>query len=899
MADSDIELPPDVLSEDEASEESAVELPDQILAGEPCCSKNCADRLSHFAREASSRLNFRLDSLDLDGKNTIWFNQLLNMNRKNPESARRKVFQWHGHELCLRGYSLVSGCPRKKVQQFLRAIAEGEVIVPADARRAPLKKAEPKTEDVDAFFCFIYDNLAEPLGAARDQAEPSSSGHDSLVELPSTEADESNLVSAPDWLVAKDLFNTTSLAITSLKTGEKPSIEKRWLPTMTPAELFDLYKDMHCDHVELASWSTFTRAWSRWQAILGIRPPQVHSRCDDCAKYSKFRRLQSSPADTQAVTESYNRHIREVFADRGIVTSLETSAEQAARNDDLQLPHLVLTIDAMDKSKWQVPRQLDNTKKLAALWRPCLHLVGALVAGVLEYFAVLEADVRGDSDCQQTLLSRALELAEEELRSCGKSMPTRLVFHNDNTSKEGRNSMLLQFAAVLVGTQRAEEVTIAMFKVGHTHNRLDQRFAVIAKLLARASSLETPADYISFLQEHYKPARNVKLVVEEVGGAHHWRMFFDHLATHFAGMTGTQSTADAAHLFRIVRRDSVKSCVPGIPFEEDGQGQPSDPVLLAKHWICSKALSQPPTVLFEGDLGLDFSKLPGMTAPRTMLTDFSVKQYKRTALEVLAAPWQLETASAYLMSWLRRNAGQAEQPPLPDINFIVEGRDFLPLSTAPPTWQDFAPNGAIPVKAVYRKPKAAAMRRPAAARAVPQLAHVSRRAQAASNMASQQPAPLRADDGEDQELNETQFPAASEDEKIQISSPNGNSPQDEAASDPPSPELQHEPGPSSQQGRPAIKRPAAAISQAPVMRRPSAKGQPKASTQPNIARPKVKAKAKARAALQLDDPAVQRILTHLDPGNPNHKLGCSKCRHSAAGCNRCKLRVARSMLGTD
>ena len=68
------------------------------------------------------------------------------------------------------------------------------------------------------------------------------------------------------------------------------------------------------------------------------------------------------------------------------------------------------------------------------------------------------------------------------------------------------------------------------------------------------------------------------------------------------------------------------------------------------------------------------------------------------------------------------------------------------------------------------------MRRPAAARAVPQLAHVSRRAQAASNMASQQPAPLRADGGE--ELNETQFPAASEDEKM--SSPNGNSPQDEA-----------------------------------------------------------------------------------------------------------------------
>ena len=244
--------------------------------------------------------------------------------------------------------------------------------------------------------------------------------------------------------------------------------------------------------------------------------------------------------------------------------------------------------------------------------------------------------------------------------------------------------MLLQFAAALVATQRFEEVSIA-------------------KLLARASCLETPADYISFLQEPYKPARNVKLVIEEVAGAHHWREFFGHLGMHFAGLTGTRTTADAAHLLHVVRRDSVKSCVPGIPFEEDGQGQGSDPVLLAKHWLCSKALSQPPTVLLEGDLGLDFSKLPRMVAPRTLLTDESAKQYRRTGAQVLEAPWQLEAAAAYLMSWLQRNAGQAQQQPLPEISFIVEGREFLPASlVAPATWKDFAPNGAIPVRPVPR-----------------------------------------------------------------------------------------------------------------------------------------------------------------------------------------------------
>ena len=774
-AGSDIELPPSILPSDDGSDESAVELPDQILAAEPCCAKKCTDQLSSFAKEASSRLTFRLDDLDLSGQNTLWFGQLLNMNKNNPEGARRKVFQWHGHDLCLRGYCFVSGCPRKKAQHYLQAIAAGEVFVPADGRKAPLKKAEPKTDDVDAFFCFIYDNLAEPLASV-------AGGHDIADIADETDiADESQVVSAPDWLVCKDFLNTASLAITALKSGEKPAIQKLWLPTMTPSEIFDLYKDMHCDHQELASWSTFVRVWTRWQAILGIRPPQVHSRCDDCAKYSKFRRLQTSTADSQAVTLAYNKHIREVFADRGILTSLETMAEQAARNDDLQLPHLVLTIDAMDKSKWQVPRQLDNTKKLSALWRPCMHLVGVIVAGVLEYFAVLEADVKGDSDTQQTLLSRALELTEEELRRRGKSMPPKVILHNDNTSKEGRNSMLLQFAAALVATQRFEEVSIAMFRVGHTHNRLDQRFSCVAKLLARASCLETPADYISFLQEHYKPARNVKLVIEEVAGAHHWREFFGHLGMHFAGLTGTRTTADAAHLLRVVRRDSVKSCVPGIPFEEDGQGQGSDPVLLAKHWLCSKALSQPPTVLFEGDLGLDFSKLPRMVAPRTLLTDESAKQYRRTAAQVLEAPWQLEAAAAYLMSWLQRNAGQAQQQPLPEISFIVEGREFLPASlVAPATWKDFAPNGAIPVRPVPKKQ--AVMRRPAAARAVPQLAHVSHRAQAASNMASQQQV-AQQHDGE--ELLDEDQPQHQE-----IPLPDSISPEpgDEAASDPPSDE---------------------------------------------------------------------------------------------------------------
>ena len=853
-SDSDVDLPPDVPSSGDESVESAIELPDQILAGEPCCSKRCCERLSAFGKECSSRLNFNLDNLDLQNKNAIWFNQLLNMNRAAPEGARRKSFLWHGHELCLRGWSSVTGCPVKKVRQYLKAIAEGEVVVPLDGRKAPLKKPEPKTEDVESFFSFVYEHLAEPLGAARDQ-------------LADGEVDESSdLVAVPDWLANQDLVDIAPLAINTMAAlGPKPMLPKRWLPTMTPSELFDLYKDLHCDHAALASWSTFSRAWARWQSILGIRPAQVHSRCDDCARYSKFRRLQSNPADTKAVTQAYKQHIQEVFADRSIVTSLENMSEQAMRTEDMPVPHLVFTIDAMDKSKWQLPRQLDNTKRLSALWRPCLHLVGVLVAGVCEYFSITEGDIKGDSDLQQTLLSRALQVAEEELRARGKAVPSRVVYHFDNTSKEGRNSFLVSYCAAMVSSGRFTECSMLLYKVGHTHNRLDQRFGVIASKLSRAASLQTPSDYTASLQQNYQPARGVKLVVEEVHGAHHWREFFAPLQTHFAGMQGSGTTADAAHLLRIVRRDMVKTAVPDIPFEDEGHG--SDPVLLAKHWISSKILSQPPTVLLQGDLGLDFPRLLDMRAPRTELTPESVKQFKRTAIEVLAEPWKLDGTSAYLMSWLQRNAANGPHPPLPDISFLVEGRSFLPESHAAlPTWKDFAPQGAVPVRPIHRpNAKARALKRPAAA---PQLAHVSRRAQALSNMMGE----LQVEDGSGlvgvdvmdllagKVLDNSQQPSSSKD--------NDNAPalrdvegpgDDEAASDPESePEDVQEP----------LRRPAAG--QAPC-RPVGGRGLKRPAAAVGSAKAKPKPKAKAAAG----------------------SLGCSKCRFAAGGCTQCRLRQLR------
>ena len=406
-------------------------------------------------------------------------------------------------------------------------------------------------------------------------------------------------------------------------------------------------------------------------------------------------------------------------------------AEQAFRMDDVDLPHLICTIDAMDKSKWLVPRCLDSSKRLSALWRPALHVVGVLIAGVLEFFAILPPDVHGDSDTQQSLLSRALELADLELRKRGKSMPWKVIFHSDNTPKEGRNSYMLQYAAALVSAERFAEASMALFAVGHTHNRLDQRFSVIGSLLSRAKNLETPQDYISHLQMNYKSARGVPVFFEEVEQTHHWRRFFAPLKIHFAGVTGSQSTSDAAHVFRVVRRDMVSLCVPEIDWHEEGL--PHDPVLLAKHWLHSKQLSQPPTTLWSQEWTLDFHTLEA--APRIALSEDSVKQYRKTAEQILAPPWQLQAAATYWLGWMQKNQASLPKSTLPDISFVVEGREFSPAAVcAGTTWKDFAPNGAIAVQPVRKGKKIDAKNKRSSEQSVPQGAVVSRRAKAVMNV---------------------------------------------------------------------------------------------------------------------------------------------------------------------
>ena len=103
--------------------ESPVDLPTV-----DCCKKDCLQclRTSPFLAQPQSRLLGNVERLDQAGRNALWFNLLLQMNRTHPSGPARATYYWHG-VLCQQGFAAVTGCAAKKLRAYVKAIAAGAV----------------------------------------------------------------------------------------------------------------------------------------------------------------------------------------------------------------------------------------------------------------------------------------------------------------------------------------------------------------------------------------------------------------------------------------------------------------------------------------------------------------------------------------------------------------------------------------------------------------------------------------------------------------------------------------------------------------------------------------------------------------------------------------------------
>ncbi len=99
----------------------------------------------------------------------------------------------------------------------------------------------------------------------------------------------------------------------------------------------------------------------------------------------------------------------------------------------------------------------------------------------------------------------------------------------------------------------------------HTHNKLDQRFSVVANVLARQTVLQTPEDFLAVIQQHTHPAGGRELEVKKVEAAWNWQEFFAPAQIAISGIAASHTTPYVCHPKRFVRRQDIPMLSLALP----------------------------------------------------------------------------------------------------------------------------------------------------------------------------------------------------------------------------------------------------------------------------------------------------------------------------------------------
>ena len=102
---------------------------------------------------------------------------------------------------------------------------------------------------------------------------------------------------------------------------------------------------------------------------------------------------------------------------------------------------------------------------------------GSIADGLIEAYFLCDPDLVKDSNLQCTLCARMLELSHIELRERNLSMPLKIRMHTDNAAGEGKNNTVMHFCGQMTSSHCVSGVSLTMFRVGHSHDKQDERFS--------------------------------------------------------------------------------------------------------------------------------------------------------------------------------------------------------------------------------------------------------------------------------------------------------------------------------------------------------------------------------------------------------------------------------------
>ena len=544
-------------------------------------------------------------------------------------------------------------------------------VPPTDLRK--WNRGDYASRAAHAFLEFAHQNLAEPL------AEGANSGdtcYIAMEQLPGEHLDDPDETPLATEASVDNIVSSMSVLLQSK--------EQKWLPWQTITDLYSTMKSWitgTVEHDDVPSYRTFLRVWDVWAKTfkLRIRRQGQHARCTMCAELSQRLATTHDEEVKAEIIATRDRHLTSMFADRDLEYRLNALSETSSSSTcTFHGRVLKVDIDGMDQAKFKCPRNVSNAHSLKDAWRPMLHVVGILCWGVFEFYATMAPDVPKDSNMQITLLCMAISLANDVLTERCLTMPAHLIVQADNTCRETKNSAFLTFCSLLVVFGVFKSVSVHFHRVGHTHGPLDQRFSILATVVARCSVLETIEDFIDVLERSLPEIRSRKLFVRHVQHTFDFvGWMWLRMGIKTPGITPNPHTGDlhTNHAWRIMRRENLQCMKQAnssqwIPMEmlELSDAHEHDAVVLLKEFESSQALTQNPLVVVPWRKATKMLGSSPSVWQRDPIGQRSASEYLKTATLVEKEPWNHCRAAAWLRKWVSEN--QSGVPPLRSLQLL-------------------------------------------------------------------------------------------------------------------------------------------------------------------------------------------------------------------------------------
>lgn len=421
---------------------------------------------------------------------------------------------------------------------------------------------DEQTMSVDQFFLEMWFTSAEGL-----PEDPSLDADLVLGEEPPPPCAESAstrpLDHVPHWDPESNLLHEMAAL------GGQRDMARKYIQHQTVTDLWWQYVAWVAERCPAgfgrASYSSFWRRWHGvWSARLQIRKSSQHAQCTICSGYSNYiHHARGSPEDKQAAAKRWHEHLKEQYRDRLIYWNIR----QASRRPESNV--LSIIIDSMDKTKCAWPQYTFQKNKDTDKWRrPRIVITCVMAHGYCcDFYLADDEEMFHGASTFCELLTRTLSRVRDICGQRGTPFPAHLVVQSDNTTSQAKNAEVQKFLAILVRKFKFHTIVLMFLRVGHTHEDVDQMFAVLLTLVLRRTRFQRPEDLRAAMEVALRE------VVEARRGKHASRP--SHAHTKLRGLDGRRPR-ESRVLFCIPRRHRRPALVHvQVPHGPHARGHPT------------------------------------------------------------------------------------------------------------------------------------------------------------------------------------------------------------------------------------------------------------------------------------------------------------------------------------